>query len=101
MADAGGLAPVSAMPSDESLSTEELRLVDYIQGRSDPILNNKTIIDPEGDVLFVCGSIYDKHTIQVSSKALSLASKVFKTLFSRRFKEGTELANKYIKPLVL
>ncbi|CAD6572004.1 MAG: hypothetical protein ASARMPREDX12_004854 [Alectoria sarmentosa] len=45
---------------------------------------NIEVIDPEGDVILVCG----KTEIQVSSKVLSLASPVFKALFSPNFAEG-------------
>ena len=51
---------------------------------------NLSIIDPEGDYIFVCGET----EIQVSSKVLSLASPVFSALFSPRFAEGQPTQNK-------
>lgn len=47
-----------------------------------------TIMDPEGDVLFVLGDF----EFRVSSKALSLASPVFKAMFGPNFAEGQGLA---------
>ena len=44
-------------------------------------------IDPEGDVYFQLAQV----ELRVSSKALGLASPVWKTMFSPRFKEGTLL----------
>ena len=45
-------------------------------------------IDPEGDVYLMVGDT----ELQVSSKVLSLASKVFKALFQVNFQEGAKLA---------
>ncbi|QDS75676.1 hypothetical protein FKW77_007578 [Venturia effusa] len=53
----------------------------------------RTSIDPDGDVLLVVGSDESQMSLQVSSKVLSVASKVFKTMFFGRFKEAVELAN--------
>lgn len=56
----------------------------------------KLQIDPDGDVVLIVGSDESQVSLQVSSKALSLASKVFKTmLLSRNFKEGKELVDRY------
>ncbi|KAF6225712.1 hypothetical protein HO133_009713 [Letharia lupina] len=48
------------------------------------------VIDPEGDVILICG----KTEFQVSSKVLSLASPVFKALFSPSFAEGQPTSSK-------
>ena len=45
-------------------------------------------VDPEGDVYL----LLDHMELQVSSKALSLASKVFKVMFHGNFREGSTLA---------
>ena len=45
---------------------------------------NFSVIDPEGDVILVCGET----EFQLSSKVLILASPVFSALFSPRFAEG-------------
>ena len=50
---------------------------------------NLTFIDPDGDAIITIG----KTGFQVSSKALSLASPVFKTLFGPNFAEGQFLTN--------
>lgn len=51
-------------------------------------------VDPDGDIILVIGLAEDIHdvSIQVSSKVLSVASKVFKAMFSRNFKGGNEMA---------
>lgn len=49
---------------------------------------NTTIAD-EGDVILVIGD--SEHRIRVSSQVLACASKVFKAMFSRKFKEGSEI----------
>lgn len=54
----------------------------------------KIVVDSEGDVLLVVGDDDARRSIQVSSKMLSSASKVFKAMFSRKFKEGSDLANR-------
>lgn len=51
-----------------------------------------TKIADEGDVILVVGE--GKHGVQVSSQVLSCASKPFNAMFSRRFKEGSELASR-------
>ncbi|KAE9969057.1 hypothetical protein EG328_007114 [Venturia inaequalis] len=53
----------------------------------------KVAIDPDGDVLLVVGSNKSQVSLQVSSKVLSVASKMFKTMFFGQFKEAVELAN--------
>lgn len=45
---------------------------------------NTSVIDPEGDIILICGET----EFQVSSKVLSLASPVFKALFGPNFAEG-------------
>ena len=47
-------------------------------------------VDSSGDVILRVGS-ENPYNIQVSSKALSLASDVFAAMFSNRFREGQEL----------
>lgn len=54
----------------------------------------KIVVDSEGDVLLVVGDDDARRSIQVSSKMLSSASKDFKAMFSRKFKEGNDLANR-------
>lgn len=51
---------------------------------------NINVIDPEGDVILTCGET----EFQVSSKVLSLASPVFKALFSPSFAEGQATSSK-------
>lgn len=51
---------------------------------------NISVIDQEGDVILICG----EDEFQVSSKVLSLASPVFKALFSPRFAEGQPTSSK-------
>lgn len=51
---------------------------------------NINVIDPEGDVILICGEI----EFQVSSKVLSLASPVFKALFGPCFAEGQPTSRK-------
>jgi hypothetical protein len=46
-------------------------------------------IDDEGDVDLIVGDV--KKRLRVSSKALMLASKVFRIMFSDKFKEGNDL----------
>ena len=53
---------------------------------------NINVIDPEGDVILICGET----EFQVSSKVLSLASPVFKALFSPNFAEGQPTSSKAI-----
>ena len=48
------------------------------------------VIDPDGDVYLELPSL----ELRVSSKALSMASKVFNAMFNSRFQEGLNLANK-------
>ncbi|QDS75677.1 hypothetical protein FKW77_007587 [Venturia effusa] len=58
-------------------------------------VGRKVICDSEGDVILVVGaddSESDQVSIRVSSKVLSVSSKVFKAMFGRNFKEGNELA---------
>lgn len=54
------------------------------------VMANIDAIDPDGDVILVCG----KTEFQVSSKVLSLASPVFKALFSPHFAEGQPTSSK-------
>ena len=56
-------------------------------------LANSSVIDPEGDVIFICGET----ELQVSSKVLSLASPVFNALFGPRFAEGQLTPSKPIR----
>ena len=62
-----------------------------------PLLDRKTMaeseikitrIDPDGDVTLELSGPDGKSSLLVSSKALSLASPVFKAMFGSRFKEG-------------
>ncbi|MCJ1438444.1 hypothetical protein MMC27_007833 [Xylographa pallens] len=53
-----------------------------------PVTNSIEEIDPDGDVVF---QFPDGSKIQVSSKALSLGSPVFKTMFRPNFAEGSKL----------
>ena len=48
------------------------------------------VIDPQGDVILICGEI----ELQVSSKVLSLASPVFQALFGPNFAEGQPTSSK-------
>ena len=50
------------------------------------------VADPEGDVRFIIGNSEFTKVLRVSSKVLSLASPVFKALFSPKFSEGTALS---------
>ena len=52
-----------------------------------------SVIDPEGDVILVSGET----EFQVSSKVLSLASPVFKALFSPNFAEGQTISSNAIR----
>jgi hypothetical protein len=52
----------------------------------------KTNIDEDGGLTLLVGS--DEHKIVVSSKVLTVASKVFKEMLFERFKEGRELAER-------
>ncbi len=52
-----------------------------------------SVIDPEGDVVLVCGGTES----QVSSKVLILASPVFKALFSSSFAEGQPTPSKVVR----
>lgn len=56
-----------------------------INGKSDD-----WILDNEGDIMLIVGSSDPCH-IRVSSKILSLASDVFKAMFSPHFREGSSL----------
>lgn len=51
---------------------------------------NNSVIDPDGDVILVCG----ESEFKVSSKVLSLASPVFKALLSPNFAEGQPTPSK-------
>ncbi|KAM0794205.1 hypothetical protein BDR22DRAFT_827139 [Usnea florida] len=51
---------------------------------------NVNVIDPEGDLILVCG----KTELQVSSKVLRLASLVFTALFGPSFAEGQNTSGK-------
>jgi hypothetical protein len=51
------------------------------------------VVDPDGDLLLFVGTD-QKLNMLVSSKTLSLASPVFKAMFSQKFKEGKELATR-------
>jgi len=50
---------------------------------------SKVVIDPDGDVVLV---LKNDTELQVSSKALSLASTVFKAMFGPHFQEGQDLS---------
>lgn len=56
-------------------------------------------IDPEGDVVLVVGKGQSKISLKVSSKVLSVGSKVFHRMFSGQFKEATELAARYVSTM--
>lgn len=56
--------------------------------------------DPDGDVTLEVGQELKAHFV-VSSKVMSLASPVFKAMFSPRFREGSELAAGIRKPIPL
>lgn len=62
------------------------------ENMDDPVI--KTTIADEGDVILVIGE--GKDGVRVSSHVLSCASKVFKAMFSRKFKEGSELASRQV-----
>lgn len=51
-------------------------------------------------VLFIVGADESRMSVRVPSKVLSLASKLFKVMISRHFREGTELstADRYVQP---
>lgn len=53
------------------------------------IETSKLVIDPDGDVVLV---LEESTELQVSSKGLSLASSVFKAMFSPHFQEGQDLS---------
>lgn len=55
--------------------------------------STRTVIDGDGDLILVVGA--SKHQILVASKVLTLTSKVFRAMLSRKFKEGVELATRY------
>ena len=60
---------------------------------SDPVavpleLARPVTVDPDGDVYLICEQL----EIRVSSRVLSLASKVFNAMFQTGFQEGLELA---------
>lgn len=57
----------------------------------------RVVIDPEGDVVLRLAEA----ELQVSSKALSLGSKVFRALFSPRFSEGVALSRGQGRPIEL
>lgn len=50
---------------------------------------SEVVIDPDGDVVLVLKNDIE---LQVSSKALSLASTVFKAMFGPQFQEGQDLS---------
>ena len=50
---------------------------------------NVNVIDPEGDIILICG----KTEFQVSSKVLRLASPVFTALFGPDFAEGQAISS--------
>lgn len=61
------------------------------------------ILDDEGDVMLVVGRS-EPCRIRVSSKILSLASDVFKAMFSPRFREGSSLRsaeNRSTEPMII
>ena len=49
------------------------------------------VVDPSGDVILVVGSTPHSKNVQVSSHVLSLASTVFKAMFSPHFQEGQRI----------
>lgn len=51
-------------------------------------------VDEDGDLVLVVGPADAQAKILVSSKVLTVASKVFKAMLSRSFKEGRQLAEK-------
>lgn len=51
-------------------------------------------VDEDGDLVLLVGPADAQAQILVSSKALTLASKVFKATLSRSFNEGRQLAEK-------
>lgn len=52
----------------------------------------RVIVDDDGDVDLLVGP--EETRLRVSSKVLTLASKVFSAMFSDRFKEGNALRKK-------
>lgn len=56
---------------------------------------NRVVIDDDGDIDLVVGVDAEQRRLRVSSKVLSLASKVFRVMFSEGFKEGNDLRMKY------
>lgn len=67
----------------------------YEEGAAPTI--RRVVIDPEGDVVLNLAEA----ELQVSSRALSLGSKVFKALFSPRFSEGLALSRGQGRPIEL
>lgn len=51
---------------------------------------NSSVINPDGDVILICG----ENELQVSSKVLSLASPVFKALLNPNSAEGQPAPSK-------
>lgn len=74
-------------PTDASSTLAGSRTGDVEE--SEAIARNKIIADPKGDIIFLVGPDDDRTKIQVSSKALGLASPVFLAWFSPRYLEGT------------
>ena len=50
-------------------------------------------VDPDGDVVLVVGK--EKLPIKVNLVILKRASKVFEVMFSMKFKEGNQFAQRY------
>ena len=68
--------PLTVAPSD--LNTQQLTVPETLR---------TVLVDPEGDVYLAC----ENFEIRVSSRVLSLASKVFNVMFQTNFQEGLAL----------
>ncbi|TLD37648.1 hypothetical protein E2P81_ATG04460 [Venturia nashicola] len=78
--------------TDNRMAEPQAKRPRLADSKSTP-MNRKVDSDPDGDVILVVGTDEPgKMSIKVSSKVLSISSKVFKAMFSRNFKEGNELA---------
>lgn len=54
-------------------------------------------VDEDGDLVLIVGQEAQSQTrILVSSKVLTISSKVFKAMLSKSFKEARELAERYV-----
>jgi hypothetical protein len=71
---------------------EEVVLASTMTCQSDSYDSNLTTIDEDGDLILVVGEA--KRRLLVASKALTMASKVFKAILSRNFRDAQELADR-------